>query len=238
MRRCFLSVLCAGVVAACGGGDDGAITLTATAADPTVVAGESIELTVAVEGLELVDPETTSEAVAGQGHYQVYLDDAVGLDWLWKGITPTATVPIPLETTAGAHTLRVQVAGNDHLVLEDVAPVTIPITVEAPELPTLEVTSDVDTVVNGGTVTLTIAVTNFTLSPEHVGGVNVPGEGHYHVSIEGTTAYEVGATPTLPFVVETDTLGSFTINVSLRNNDHGPYLPEVEATVPLTVTAP
>ena len=238
MRRSLVSaIVVAAFLAACGGGgDDAGVTLTATAADSTVVAGESVELTIAVEGLELVDPETATTAVDGQGHYHVYLDDAAGSDYLWMGITPTATVEIPVETTAGAHTLRVQAAGNDHVLLEDVAAVTIPITVEAAALPTLEVTSDVDTVANGGTVTLTFVVTNFTLSPEHVGGVNVPGEGHYHVAIEGTTAYEVGATPTLPFVVETDAPGAFTINVSLRNNDHGAYQPVVETSLPLTVT--
>lgn len=223
---------------ACGGGGDDAATLSATAATSTVVAGGTIAVDVVIEGFELADPELSSVPVEGQGHYHVYLDDAAGLDWIWNGTTPRADVVIPLDTTPGAHVLRVQLAGNDHVVLEDVPPVTIPITVEAAALATVSVTSDVTTVVDGGTVTLTIAVENFTLSPGGVGGANVAGSGHYHVAIVGTELYEVGATPTIPFVVDVAAPGEHVIDVSLRNNDHGPLVPATSDTVTITVTAP
>lgn len=225
-------------LAACGGGGDDAATLTATARSSTVMAGQAVVLDIAIDGLDLVDPDTTPTPADGQGHYHVYLDDAAGADYLVKGITPEVSVTIPAATTAGAHALTVRAVANDHQLLADVVAVTLPITVEAAELPMVTAIADVTTVVDGGTVTLTITVENFTLAPGSVGGANVAGDGHYHVAIVGEVAYEVGATPTIPFTVNVAAPGEHVINVSLRNNDHGPVTPATEVEVPITVTAP
>ena len=95
------------LVAACGDDHASSPTLTASADRTTLLAGESLDVTVAVTGFELVDPASAPPNRDGEGHYHVYLDDATGPDYLVATSALTTSVTIPDTTTPGAHVLHV-----------------------------------------------------------------------------------------------------------------------------------
>jgi hypothetical protein len=92
-----------------------------------MAAGEMVTVTVAVQNFKLVAPGGPN--VPGEGHYHVYLDGATGGNYLAAGQTPTKPVTIPVGTTPGAHTLRVNISNNDHSPLtppvEEILPITV-----------------------------------------------------------------------------------------------------------------
>lgn len=91
-------------------------TVTATATPTTLAAGDTTTLTITVTNFTLEAPAGQPNAV-GVGHYHVYLDAETGPNYLVADSTPTVVVMIPNATTAGPHTLKVQLFENDHTAL-------------------------------------------------------------------------------------------------------------------------
>ncbi len=102
--------------------------------------------------------------------------------------------------------------------------------------PTLTILSPTEgQVITGSAVTVTIQVTNFTLAPESIGGINQPDQGHWHILLDGLFLTPVG---TESFNLTGLTPGAHAIKAELHNNDHSPLTPPVEATVNVTVAGP
>ncbi|WP_420604440.1 hypothetical protein [Methylobacterium sp.] len=104
---------------------------------------------------------------------------------------------------------------------------------------TLDVTADKTHAVQpGDEIRITVSVTGFALDGTKVGAGAAPGSGHYHVylgdaqgepllvSAEGSAVVKVPADVTD---------GTHSLRVRLRNHDHSPLGPPVEATVRLIV---
>ncbi len=88
----------------------------------------------------------------------------------------------------------------------------------------------------GTVVFLQVQITGFIIDAENVGQANVPGRGHYHVTVDGTTIdFMVTG---LIYAVKDLTEGQHTIRVSLHNNDHSALTPEIGDEVTVNVAAP
>lgn len=97
--------------------------------DPTTfAAGSDITGTVTVTNFVLEAPHGQPNQ-SGHGHFHIYLDDAVGGNYLVAGQTPTISIPIPASATPGPHTLRASLGQNSHAeitpAIEDVIDITI-----------------------------------------------------------------------------------------------------------------
>ncbi len=88
----------------------------------------------------------------------------------------------------------------------------------------------------GTVVFLQVQITGFIIDAENVGQANVPGRGHYHVTVDGTTI-DFMVTGRI-YAVKDLTEGQHTIRVSLHNNDHTALTPEVGDEVTVTVATP
>jgi len=129
MRSCLgiWVIFAVGCGSSGGGGNPDAsaptIAVTGAPANGTTVkndnmAADGITLTVTVTGgVTLVDPNTHSTDVAGQGHFHVYLDSETS--YLTYQFTTPVQVAIPMRVTASAapgtpHTLHVALETNTH----------------------------------------------------------------------------------------------------------------------------
>lgn len=84
---------------------------------------------------------------------------------------------------------------------------------DGPDAPTLELAVTKD----GAGWNLQVITTNFTLTPERIGGAHIPGEGHGHVYLNGVKQariygewYHIDAVPS----------GDVELRVTLNSNDH------------------
>ena len=84
---------------------------------------------------------------------------------------------------------------------------------QGPDAPTL----DIEAVRDGAGWNLRVITTNFTLTPERIGGAHVPGEGHGHVYLNGVKQarlygpwYHIDKVPD----------GDVELRVTLNSNDH------------------
>jgi len=233
-------------LAACGG-DDGhdhdhdadanlSPSVTATSNGSTVIAGEAITLSITATNFELVDPATNTTNADGHGHYHVYLDNATGGDYLVADFAATAQVTIPAATSAGAHTLKVQLFNNDHSAITPEVSDTVAITVAVNTAASVTASADPTTIVDG-TTDLTVAVENFTLVDPGTHTTNVPGEGHYHVYLDDATGgdYLTNDYQSPVHLTVNTTAGPHTLRVELHNNDHSVLTPIVEDIVNVTV---
>jgi len=157
---------------------------------------------------------------------------------------PTSTSALPTYANASG-----QACGVCHINLADGGPRTatgqafeaIPTHFTGPagtwaqaSSPTLAILLPTEGQVVTSTVTVSVQVTNFTLAPGAIGGVNVPDQGHWHILLDGVFLQPVG---TDSFTLTGLTVGSHTIKAELHNNDHSAVSPAVEATVNITVAA-
>jgi len=118
------------VAAACGSSgpsDDGKPEIIASVSPTSASAGDLVEVSVTTKNFKLVDFRTNTVNMVGEGHFHVYIDDSP--DYLTADfISPTA-VQIPLGTSTGAHMLKVELANNDHTLLDpevfDLVPITV-----------------------------------------------------------------------------------------------------------------
>jgi hypothetical protein len=77
---------------------------------------------------------------------------------------------------------------------------------------------DAKIVLDGRSATITYAVSNLQLSPDHLGKANVPGEGHLHLTVDGKQKAMLKTTA--PVKLENLNPGKHTIQLDLQNNDH------------------
>jgi hypothetical protein len=243
------SAVLAGLVACLAGcGDDDATPTIAATADVTMLrAGEEMILTVTVSGFSLVDPGPAPPNASGQGHFHVYLDTASGASYLLATHETMPHILVPEGTSAGAHTLRLELVENDHSPIEGATPATIAFTVLAPA-PTLSATVSPDPATAGDTITIDVTVTSFTLDHAAAGSPAVPGEGHYHIHIDDPdpSAYQQfsGMDPSTWMVVAAGPpsagelaipTGNHMIILFLVENDHSPVEPAVRFDIPITI---
>ncbi len=102
------------VLAGCGDstGSSNDPTVNALLAPSTVAAGGDVTITITTEHFTLELPSGQPNA-KGHGHYNVYLDNATGGNYLIVDAGGSTQVTIPLATIAGLHTLKVQLYNND-----------------------------------------------------------------------------------------------------------------------------
>lgn len=113
--------------------------------------------------------------------------------------------------------------------------VATPTTTPTPA-PTLKITSPTEgETVTGTEAAVRVQISNFTLAPEAIGKANQPGQGHWHILLDGKLVKPVG---TDSFTLTGLTAGPHAIKVELHNNDHSLLSLPVEATVNITVVAP
>lgn len=106
--------------------------------------------------------------------------------------------------------------------------------------PQVSVTADKTHAVQpGDEITLTVAVTDFTLDAAKIGASNEPGVGHYHVYLDDASGDDylgVSGDASVKINVPDDiTDGSHDIRVVLHNNDHSPVDPPASGSVLLIV---
>ncbi|MEE9163495.1 MAG: hypothetical protein V3U17_01685, partial [Thermoplasmata archaeon] len=182
-----------------------------------------LELQVDVTGFELDTENYNGNPIAGHGHYHVFVDGAqVGTP-----TTPTFTIG-PL--TAGAHTITVNLRTNNHQLFSPTVEDTITVTAAAPSI---SITEPMDDATVGPVVFIRMQVAGFVIDSEAIDQAPVPGRGHIHVTVDGTTI-DFGVTGTV-YAVKDLAEGSHTIQVSLHNNDHSALSPAVSDQVSVTV---
>jgi hypothetical protein len=133
---------------------------------------------VSVTNFGLAGDAVGGAAVAGEGHYHVYLDG------VYQDFSAGESATL-YHVAAGAHVVEVRLADNDHTELEgsvDAARFTVSAT-----RPDLTITSPVDgEVVTDTGFYINSTVENFTYtSLDAVGTDPVDGMGHYHVYVDG-----------------------------------------------------
>ena len=215
---------------------------SATVDNMTIAAGGTFNITVTTENFQF-DPQNYGGANRpGYGHYHVYLDQ-VGEDYL---VAATANSPyaatMPLNATAGTHTLIVTLNNNDHSpVSPPVTPYEIPnIQVTPAPPPELSVTLDNDTIEVEGYFVATINASYFNLDPDRWGaGPNEDRYGGWRVYLDqvGDT-YLLGGSALGQERIQIPAgtaVGAHTLYFTLNNNDYTPLTPPVEYTVDITV---
>ena len=183
----------------------------------------TVPVEASVENFTL-DPDIsgTMPNMPGMGHYHVYVD----------GTYTTATgadLVNLLHQSAGDHVVTVVLANYDHSELGARDTMTVNV---AESRPDVMITSPP----SGESVTSTFSVSveeeNFLLDPDHIGGGDVDGVGHYHVYIDGAYyGYSADHTTTVTGISP----GDHTLRVELVNNDHPAHDPVVYDEVPIHV---
>ena len=239
LRRSVMLALTAvmALSVACKGDDKGDDTSTDDTGTPTgdlsieitsPADGATVEvtttLTFTVEGITL-DPDNIGGAnVEGDGHVHVYVDGeyytAVG--------TTSAEVSGLLP---GDHTLEVRLAENDHSELGVSDSVSVSVADEG--TPLVAITSpNYGDAFDDSAVFLEFTVLNFELS-SGVGGAPADGEGHYHISVDGSY-FDYGYDSAGAWATRL-TEGDHILGVELVNNDHSSLSPSIMDAVSVTI---
>lgn len=208
------------------------IALNAPAAGQLVYAGATVPLSVTITNFTLAPQSVGMAAVAGQGHYHIFLDG----QYIGNSAYVTGTAIIPVTTMPGMHTLSVSLANNDHsLITPTVSAQTMIVVMAEPQIQLLSPAANAT--VTAGTVQGYVSVSNFLLDPFAVGYNAVPGTGHYHIFLDGKY---IGNSAGTGFVANLSgaSVGQHLLTVNLANNDHSLIsLPTASASVTLTVQA-
>lgn len=238
-----LGVVVALMATACGSGD-GTTTTTATggtipedgfreAVEPMTVTVEAtndamtgINVHVITEGLNWTPQFASRAHHDGEGHAKLFVD-GVETARIYTEWFHLAGVP------AGAHEIRVDLTGNDHVpYARSGQPVSATTTIDVPEPmdsghghpeahPTEEMAVSLmvmEDAVEGWNVYITPEY--MTWAPEKASSAHEDGEGHAHLYVDGQKiarvygkAYHIAELPP----------GTHEISVDLNGNDHGPY---------------
>lgn len=204
----------------------------------SIAAGGEFTVSVTVQNFQLDAANYGGMAVAGHGHYHVYLDQ-IGDAYKLKGSAqPSQAIIMPIATTPGAHNLIIALETNNHMPVLDVGK-TIAVTVTPAPPPTLSALIDNDTIEAGADFTVTVSVEYFVLDPDNYGGAPIERHGHWHVYLDQIgEAYKLKGSAlaqdrvTLP---ANTTQGAHNLLFALETNDHQPLVPAVGQTIPITV---
>lgn len=165
-------------------------------------------------------------AAPGEGHYHLFIDGAYRkADY---GM-PAFLADVP----AGTHEIGVRLANNDHTLIGVNASVNVTVMAGAPRLRIAS--PPASPAWASSSVELRVAKGNFTFNAQAVGGPAVPGEGHYHVFVDG--AYSgFGATEFFNLTGLAPG-GRYDIRVELARNDHTLLVPPVFDEVAIVTAA-
>jgi hypothetical protein len=218
-----------------GAAADPAVTILSPAEGATIPLNWTLVETEATDFV--LDPAAIGQpSVAGRGHQHFFVD---GVYLFYGGETST----LLKDLTPGPHTVRVALHNNDHTPISPATWAEVNVTVEG-KRSEVHITGPAEgAIVWGDTVTLSVAVANFTIDPGAVGSPPVQGRGHFHVFVDDE--YKFFATTTT-VNVSGIAPGNHRIRAVLYNNDHTPIalpvsdevlvhaaaLPTVEAQVP------
>jgi len=172
--------------------------------------GSSVELGLLFTDFTVVD-NAGGTAAEGEGHYHIYVDGT------YFGFDTNPKSTIVTDLAPGDHDISIVLANNDHAELapqiDDTISIVVP--VDGPSIDII--TPGVGDLIGTASVPLSVAIGgDFRLSND-IGGVNVDGQGHYHVYIDGTYT-DVFAEPDV-FLLHTAG-GEHEFMVALAENDH------------------
>ena len=228
------------------------LTMTSPADGATLTPGD-ITVAIQVSNFSIVDKQGQAN-VAGQGHVLYFLDveapttpgqPAIPSGGIWAHVA--ATTYTFTNVAAGTHTIAVELVNNDHTPLTPPVVAKVSITVAAASTaPSVSILSPTGTVNGVGDVTVTVQVSNFTITNK-LGQANSPGEGHLHYFLDvdaPTTPGQPAVTAPGTYAATTDTSytwhnvgpGLHKFSVELVNNDHTPLVPPVVATESVNVS--
>lgn len=182
-------------------------------------------ITVTVANFTLAPDKIGQPPVTGEGHWHVLVDGTyVGASGTLTGLAP--------DLSAGTHTIRVQLANNDHSALGSPVFDEVTVTVVGARA-SIAITSPAEgAVIYGNSTTIGVLVTNFTMAPGKIGQPPVNGEGHWHLLVDGVFS---GAIATASAPVTGLAPGHHVLTVELHNNDHSALLVGVSASVSVHV---
>lgn len=185
------------------------VTIT-TPTQGTAVGGDSAVITYSVENFTLDAANIGGAAVEGSGHVHIY-DSYGGVETYIDATADTSYTLTGL--LSGPHTFKVKLANNDHteIGVEDSVDVEV-------VSPSILITSPGNgAVLDTSSVQLGLQIGDFTINPT-VGGANAPGEGHFHMFVDGVY-FDYGTDPNNAWITRL-TPGIHEITVELANNDH------------------
>ena len=189
-----------------------------------IIYDDTLHLDVMVENFTMNASAIGGENSIGEGHYHIYVNgDLVG---------PYTDMMVNLtDLPPGTHELKVELRNNDHSMIHgnethimDMIRFHI-----VDQTPSIEIVDPTDgSWFYGGDLEVKVDIDDLTMNASAIGGNNTPGEGHWHLYINGDL---VG-----PYTDEMVTLtglpaGDHVLKVMLVNNDHTPIMPEASAMV-------
>jgi hypothetical protein len=190
----------------------------------------SVEVQVAIQNF-ILDPYRVDRGPDREdfGHWHLLLDGEYQTFVLGtRGIEATLT-----NLTPGGHTIKVELANNQHSLLgvEDEVMITIP-----PQRPSIRIVSPEDGFMTfDRDITVQVEVENINLvSPE--GQPPQPGQGHYHIRVDGQDLGVFVADRS--YTIRNLTAGEHRITVELQDNHHLPFDPPVLDTVVMRILSP
>lgn len=171
--------------------------------------GSDLHIEVMIEDFMMNASAIGGNNSAGEGHWHLYINgDLIG---------PFTGMMVDLsDLPAGIHELKVELVNNDHSPLMPEAMDMVMF--ELLPIPMIEIISpDNGTTLDGSTLELEVEVTNFILNASAIEGMNIMGEGHYHIYINDDL---VGPFTYLEVMIEDLPAGDHVLKVMLVNNDH------------------
>lgn len=212
----------------------------------------SIDVVVDVSNFTLVNKEGSSNKI-GEGHIIYYLDAIVPTYYDHQAITLSGTYNADFKTSytwqnvsPGTHTFSVQLVNNNNKPLPTPAVDSKKITIGAPgDAPGISIQTPQDnSSLPPGNIIISVKISNFIISKEHMGSVNRAGEGHliYYIDEESPVEQNKPAVTETSLVSvdmrcfwRTVTEGSHSFSVQLVNNDDTPLEIPVIAKVNLDI---
>src|SRR5256884_6342185 len=222
--------------------------ITISVGEPTVkISNPGRPLAVSTAGVRIafivtrfaLDPANyAGPRVPGAGHVHILRNGT----FIGTSTTPFAdlagVLPGPLNLTIELH-------NNDHsLLVTSTHPFGYNDTIAATTVvPSVRIVSPANLqTVRASGFRVTVSVAGIELDAENYGGANIPGHGHLHYFLDGSSSF--AATSTSPFVdFASLSIGPHSIKAELHNNDHSLYTdaghPQgFNATVAVTVAGP
>ncbi len=189
--------------------------------------GGDLEVEVSISGLMMNQSAIGGNNTAGEGHWHLYINDGL--------IGPYTDNTVMLsDLPVGHHVLKVQLMNNDHTPVMPEAHDMVEFHLLA--VPMIMIESPANgTTIEGTSLDLEVEVTNFMLNSSAVGGTNAPGEGHYHIYINGDL---VGPYTDLMVTLTDLPAGDHELKVELKNNDHSALGVEAMDMIQFTIVEP
>lgn len=186
--------------------------------DDTILYKDSLDLEVSITGLEMNASAIGGDNMVGEGHYHIYINDAL--------VGPYTETMVTLnDLPAGDHMLKVQLVNNDHSAVIPEVMDMIEFTI-ADSDPSIMIESPMDgAIIYDDKLDLMVNVSDFMLNGTSIGLTNVAGQGHYHIYINDNL---VGPFYNMSVMLEDLPAGDHVLKVELRNNDHSALMGEMD----------